>query len=677
MDSLIPVKTIIVLGMHRSGTSAITGAIGQLGAATGPKPRIRKLWENIPLRKFNDRLLTLGGGSWDAPPPVGWLTQPSVRSLVPEARDVVAAQFEHAPVAVWKDPRTCLTMPFWLEVLDEEPVFLVIYRHPGEVADSLAARNSFTPAHSHAIWERYNADALRSAEGRPTVVLEYGKVVAGPVESLEIIITAFAEAGVALPNDPATTEHGLVAQARHHTSETPDALSDVATAAQRDLFDLLRQVEGAHKSLQLPATVPPQEASSVQVLTLAAQRRQVKRARKERKGARKAAAAKLATAGAAPASPAPLASERVERRNARRQAADAADAGGADLRARIGFELAAFLDRRVQRLIGLGDGLADLVAALDGYINGGKLLRPTFCYWGWRAAGGDDDDPRIIGAAGALELLHASALVHDDVMDASSTRRGRPTAHRGFAEVHRSRDWHGSADAFGAAAAILLGDLCLGWSEEALRSCGLPPGDLAAGIAVYDLTRTEVIAGQYLDIAAQSARSSSVGAALDVVELKSARYTVQRPLQLGAALAGGSDELAAALARYGRPVGTAFQLRDDLLGAFGDPATTGKPVGDDLREGKRTVLLAHGYELADPVGVATLDRFVGDAELDGAGVAAIQRVLLDCGAEQRVEALIGLRARAGLEALESMPVSDPAAIDALAELTTAVTVRVV
>lgn len=339
--------------------------------------------------------------------------------------------------------------------------------------------------------------------------------------------------------------------------------------------------------------------------------------------------------------------------------------------------LIAFVEERAGLLRDLTDDLDPFVDQLAEHVIGGKLLRPVFCAWGWRAAGGDPSAPAIVQAAMAVELLHASALLHDDVLDASDLRRGRPTAHSRFADLHAGQHWHGSASAFGSAAAILLGDLCLGWSAEVLRQCEAPAENLERAGALYDRTRDEVIAGQYLDMTAQAARTGAVASALQVVELKSARYTVQRPLQLGAALAGGSTALGDALADYGRSVGIAFQLRDDLLGVFGDPAMTGKPVGDDLREGKRTVLLAFGYELATPSGVAALDRLVGDPALDEAGVASIQRVLRDCGAEQRVEAMITERTQDGLATLAAMPVADRAVVAALAGLTTAVAVRVV
>ena len=286
-------KSVIVLGMHRSGTSAITGAIGSLGAELGPPKRLQHHWENFALRVFNERLLSLGNGSWDAPPPREWLDQPAVRSLLPEARELVAEQFGDAETVVWKDPRTCVTLPFWREVFDEDPVFVLIYRHPSEVAASLTSRNSFGPGHAYAIWERYNGDALRYAAGSPTVVIEYGDLVTDPVRALQVIADTCAESGLVLPNDPASAEHGLVAHERHHLSDNPDELADIATASQVELFAMLRSVQGAHAKLQLASPPPPALALSTELLAIAAELRVLKRQRKaEREQARAGTAAK-------------------------------------------------------------------------------------------------------------------------------------------------------------------------------------------------------------------------------------------------------------------------------------------------------------------------------------------------------------------------------------------------
>ena len=271
------------------------------------------------------------------------------------------------------------------------------------------------------------------------------------------------------------------------------------------------------------------------------------------------------------------------------------------IRARVGRALDGFLDRQRDTLGAIGPDMLPWMDTITGLLASGKRLRPAFCYWGWRAAGGEDC-AQIHAAAAALELLHASALVHDDVMDASDTRRGQPSVHRRFAAAHADGGWRGSADAFGAGAAILIGDLLMAWTDELFAASGLPPAALRRGQPVLDAMRAELICGQYLDLLGQAAGDGTVGSALRVVRFKSAKYTVERPLQLGAALAAqppaGDRAIEQACRGYGIPVGVAFQLRDDVLGVFGDPAQTGKPASDDLREGKRTVLVAIARERA-------------------------------------------------------------------------------
>src|SRR5262252_3480729 len=278
-----------------------------------------------------------------------------------------------------------------------------------------------------------------------------------------------------------------------------------------------------------------------------------------------------------------------------------AESGPADL-ARIRTEseraLGGFIARQRGDLVAMSAELIPCVDAITDLLTGGKRLRAAFCYWGWRACGGGDGPP-IFAAAAALELLHASALVHDDVMDASDTRRGQPAAHRRFAARHAAARWRGSADRFGAGAAILIGDLLLAWTDEMIRTSGMPPEAVLRGLLVLDAMRTEVFGGQFLDLVSQASADSAVESALRVVRLKSAKYTVERPLHLGAALAGRGAAARSAFTGYGIPLGVAFQLRDDVLGVFGDPAWTGKPVTDDLREGKRTVMLAIAAERAD------------------------------------------------------------------------------
>jgi geranylgeranyl diphosphate synthase type I len=371
-------------------------------------------------------------------------------------------------------------------------------------------------------------------------------------------------------------------------------------------------------------------------------------------------------------------------------------AGLGQVREQVGRALADFLARQQAVLVGIDEGLAPGLDAISELLAGGKRLRPAFCYWGWRAAGGSAaagcaghaespdgaDGGHILTAAAALELLHASALVHDDVMDRSATRRGRPTVHRRFAAHHAAGGWRGSADSFGTGAAILLGDLLLGWTGELFRASGLPADALRRGQPVLDAMRTDMIAGQYLDLLGQAAGTGTVASALRVVRYKSAKYTVEGPLLLGVALApvpastgagatgtaaGTDSRLAAACTAYGIPLGVAFQLRDDVLGVFGDPAETGKPVTDDLREGKRTVLVALAEDRADPAQASVLRRHLGDPRLDEAAAARIRGVLTETGALAECERMIRGSVREALAALADAPFTSEAKT-ALAEL---------
>lgn len=314
-----------------------------------------------------------------------------------------------------------------------------------------------------------------------------------------------------------------------------------------------------------------------------------------------------------------------------------------------------------------------MLSALDALLSGGKRLRPSFCYWAWRGAGGADD-PQIMAAAASLELLQASALIHDDVMDSSDTRRGQPSVHRRFETMHRERGWPGAAESFGTSSAILLGDLCLAWSAELYDSSGLDVEELRRGRPFYHLMRTEVMCGQYLDMLEQSRGGGSVETALRVVEYKSAKYTVERPLHLGAAMAGAGPDLLRALSDYGLPLGIGFQLRDDVLGVFGDPAETGKPAGDDLREGKRTVLVALAFERADHAQAEALRQGLGDPDLDDEGVARLRSIVTETGALDACEAMIEKYAVSAREALKAAPLTAAARAE-LDVLTVAATRR--
>jgi geranylgeranyl diphosphate synthase type I len=345
------------------------------------------------------------------------------------------------------------------------------------------------------------------------------------------------------------------------------------------------------------------------------------------------------------------------------------------VRDQVSRALTGFLAR--QRAVA-GEIAAELLPAVDAIceaLAGGKRLRAAFCYWGWRGAGGADQ-PEIFTAAAALELLHASALVHDDVLDDSDTRRGRPTIHRQFAARHAAAGWRGSAEAFGRGTAILLGDLLLAWTDELFQASGLPPAALHRGRTVLDLMRTEVMAGQYLDLLEQAApQGEGVASALRVVRYKTAKYTIERPLHLGAALTAPDDPaLTSGYSAYGLPLGVAFQLRDDVLGVFGDPAETGKPAGDDVREGKRTVLVAIAREKATAAQAGTLDRLLGDPSIGPGGVAEFRALLAETGALAECEMMIDRYVTEALAALEPLPAT-PEAKAALAALAIAATAR--
>ena len=349
----------------------------------------------------------------------------------------------------------------------------------------------------------------------------------------------------------------------------------------------------------------------------------------------------------------------------------------ADLRPRVQAVVDDVLAHQSKLLHEVSDDLAPMVDALTALLAGGKRLRPAFCYWGWRGAAGDAAlDEAALRASAGLEFLQACALIHDDVMDGSDTRRGLPSAHRRFAGVHRDAEWLGSPEAFGIGAAILLGDLCLSWSDEVLLTSGFPADALNRAKAVYDEMRTELMAGQYLDLLEQARGGGSVERAFRVVRYKSAKYTIERPLHLGAALAGADPSVSAAYSGYGLPLGEAFQLRDDVLGVFGDPGETGKPAGDDLREGKRTVLIALAVERSTPEEASVIRRYLGDPGLDTVGVAALREIITTTGALDHTEALIGQLLDQSLAALDTADL-DPEARSVLAGLAYAATRRTV
>jgi geranylgeranyl diphosphate synthase type I len=344
-----------------------------------------------------------------------------------------------------------------------------------------------------------------------------------------------------------------------------------------------------------------------------------------------------------------------------------------DLRTRVQKALDDVLAHQAEVLDAVSPDLAPLMDAVSDLLRGGKRLRAAFCYWGWRAAGGPDTAGALTVAA-SLELFQAAALIHDDVMDGSDTRRGMPAVHRRFATLHRGNGWLGSPESFGVAGAVLAGDLCLSWCDEMYAGSGLAPELLARGRAIFDQMRTELMCGQYLDMLEQVRATTSVQQARHVIRYKSANYTVTQPLLLGGVLAGAPAPLLRAYDDYGLAVGEAFQLRDDVLGVFGDPAATGKPAGDDLREGKRTVLVASAMAAASPAQGAEMRRSLGDPHLDVDGVDRLRALILETGALAEVERLIASLCASALTTLSTAEV-EPDARSVLERLVVASTVR--
>ncbi|MEJ3406013.1 polyprenyl synthetase family protein [Rathayibacter sp. YIM 133350] len=352
-----------------------------------------------------------------------------------------------------------------------------------------------------------------------------------------------------------------------------------------------------------------------------------------------------------------------------------------------------FVSDRASILTSVSTELDPLLQISRRFLSGGKRFRALFCYWGWQAVSGEPEgfDPfadeggpehldAVVSVAAALEIFHAAALVHDDIIDNSDTRRGAPAAHRAFEALHLQGGWSGDPEGFGRASAILLGDLLLGWSDELLDEgiAELPRAEARRARSEFNLMRTEVTAGQYLDILEEQAwpsraESEMRSRAETVIVYKSAKYSVLAPLVIGAALAGGTDAQLAALRTFGLPLGTAYQLRDDLLGVFGDEQLTGKPSGDDLREGKRTMLVAIARERMQPGQRRLLDELLGDPDLDAAQVRMLQSTIRASGAVDEVEALIARQVVRAITAVNDAPLSRRARSElvALAETVTA------
>ncbi len=328
---------------------------------------------------------------------------------------------------------------------------------------------------------------------------------------------------------------------------------------------------------------------------------------------------------------------------------------------------------------------ADLIPVVDytqSLLQGGKRFRALFCYWAWRACLSDssyhqseqeiqDSEQAIAGIAASLEMFHAAALVHDDLLDQSDTRRGAPAIHKRFETLHKEKSWAGAPERFGVAGSVLVGDLMLGWSSEIFGNALLHSPNREIESACRDefsLMRVEVMAGQYLDVLEENAAatrpvSEGVGRAEKVILYKTAKYSIEAPLRIGAAFAGADPAKLSQFTQFGIPLGIAFQLRDDILGVFGDPSVTGKPAGDDLREGKRTVLVALTLEALterSPSMAESFEELLTSRELDTHQIAFMQKLIKDSGALEKTERMIVELGDRSLESLDAANLEESA-----------------
>lgn len=356
-------------------------------------------------------------------------------------------------------------------------------------------------------------------------------------------------------------------------------------------------------------------------------------------------------------------------------AADGVDAGSFDawrasVRGAVLLHVSEFVSARTAELNRAGiDAAGDILLK---FVSGGKCLRSSFMYLGWLC--GEAADDAALRAAASLELLHAFALLQDDVMDESPQRRGRPAAHIQFAAWHRGKGLSGSTRRFGESAAILLGDLCLIWAEQMLRECGMDFPRLQQVWPRYDAMRVELAVGQFADLTSDIRDQPSLEAVLVVARRKSGNYTVRRPLEIGAAMAGCDSYAVSQLGRYGAAVGEAFQLRDDLLGVFGSSARTGKPDGGDLLERKATSVIVTAQQMADPATRREMTELMRSDHLGESSLNRWKTLIATTGAVQRIEDMISEHVASAKKALADMAI-DEALREALTNMATACTER--
>lgn len=344
-------------------------------------------------------------------------------------------------------------------------------------------------------------------------------------------------------------------------------------------------------------------------------------------------------------------------------------------------ELELFFTEHAPSVDVIGPPVSEAVQHLHDFVlGGGKRIRPTFGWVGFIGANGldntDEDPAAVLRAVSSLEFIQACALIHDDIIDASATRRGNPTVHVAAAEIHRRQNWLGDSEKFGESLAILVGDLALVWADDMWHHSGLSHAALDRAFEPWRGMRTEVIGGQILDISLEVAGCEDEDLANAVNRFKTAAYTIERPLHLGAAIAGADEDTIEALRGYGHDIGIAFQLRDDILGVFGDPEVTGKPAGDDLREGKRTVLYSRALQAADehdPAEAQRLREGIGTA-LEPDEIADLTRIIQETGAVDDVEKRIGELTESGLAHVRGAALS-PEAVETLETLAVKATAR--
>ncbi|MER7519214.1 polyprenyl synthetase family protein [Streptomyces sp. NPDC126499] len=331
----------------------------------------------------------------------------------------------------------------------------------------------------------------------------------------------------------------------------------------------------------------------------------------------------------------------------------------AAFKARVDEVLHRFVAREADDLTAVDASLGPVAEQLESAVADGKRLRAAFCYWGWRG-GGQPDSDALVRAAASMELVHAAAVVHDDLIDDSPLRHGRPTAHRALrAAVPR----HPRAAGAARSLAMLVGDLLMSLAGQLFVTSGLPAAYLGRARPLWASLARELVAGECLEILHTGA-APDTAASLKVIRYKTAKYTVEQPLLIGGALAGAPARLGEGYSAYGLPLGEAFQLRDDLLGLFGDPERTGKATGDDLRGHRPTALLAETWRVADAARRERLRALLADGEGGAEEVRALMRSLK---APERVEGMIAARVEEALRALDELD-APPAAVAALTSL---------